>query len=238
MSLSVEAAMRRYGRRNLTVISYHRHIPVVDPFSNVVAEARAAEYDLVTIPAVAVDGRVIRGGGTRDDTDRYWSYLSGALDERLAVAPEAEIDLDVRRNGERIEVEARARPSGSGSRKLRLGLALVEQASYSGESGIRFHPAVARGLVLEDLPGDDSPVRHAFDLRELTSSLVQQREALEARGIAYPNRRDNINPDRIRVVAFVQDAQTLAVLQSRAMRPRGEGAPDTEDADNPASKRR
>jgi tetratricopeptide (TPR) repeat protein len=237
MNLSVEAAMRRFGRENLSIVSFHRHIPVVDPFSNAMAEARAAEYDLVTIPAVAVDGRVIRGGGMKDDTSRYWSYLSKAIEERLARPPEAEIALDAVRDGSKIDVRLAARLSGGTGRRLQLGVALVERTSYSGESGIRFHPAVARDLVVGDLPDDESPFRYIFDLRELTASLAQQREALEAQGITYPSVRDTINPERIRVVAFVQDPETRAVLESRAMRPR-EGAAAVEEADEAAAPER
>ncbi len=237
MNLSVEAAMRRFGRENLSIVSFHRHIPVVDPFSNAMAEARAAEYDLITIPAVAVDGRVIRGGGMKDDTSRYWSYLSKSIEERLTRPPEAEIALDAIRDGSKIDVRLAARLSGGTGRRLKLGVALVERTSYSGESGIRFHPAVARDLVVGDLPDDESPFRYVFDLQELTASLTEQREALEAQGITYPSVRDAINPERVRVVAFVQDPETRAVLQSRAMRPR-EGAAAVEKADEAAAPER
>jgi tetratricopeptide (TPR) repeat protein len=236
MSLSVEAAMRRYGQENLSVISYHRHIPVVDPFSNVVSEKRAGEYDLITIPAVAIDGSVVRGGGSKEDAERYWSVLSGALEKRLAVPPEAALELDVWRDGDKVEVRAAVRRSKKDQEPLRLGLALVEQTSYSGESGIRFHPAVARDLVFEPVPLGGAPVSHVFDLRGLSASLAREREVLEEKGIVYPNQRDTIDPDRVRVVAFVQNAQTRDVLQSLASRPGATAPPGGAEAELPPTR--
>jgi tetratricopeptide (TPR) repeat protein len=220
MSLSVEAAMRRFGQENLAVLSFHRHIPLVDPFSNRLAEARAGDYDLVTIPAVAVDGRVIPGGGLREDAPRYWAYLKNAIEKRLADPPQAEIALDAVREGDTIEVRALARRTDGGADPLQLAVALVERTSYSGESGIRFHPAVTRDLVVGDLGDEEGSFRFVFNLPELTASLKQEREALEVQGIVYPDTRDAIDAQRVRVVAFVQDPQTRVVLQSRAVRPR------------------
>jgi len=102
--------------------------------------------------------------------------------------------------------------------------------SYSGENGLRFHPMVVRNLAR---PADAQPygfainaaqpakVDHIFDLDQISAANLKyyddyladlkQRTGIDA---TFKEKRYIINPERLSIVAFVQDEKTRQILQA------------------------
>src|SRR5262249_2034887 len=121
-----------------------------------------------------------------------------------------------------------------------LYLALVEEeVHYSGENGLRFHPMVVRNLAkakgesdygFKVAPGQANQFEHIFDLdgvpaenlRYYDEWPVERNKEVNARigGDAdfdvgrFKEQKHQINPNRLSVVAFLQDNQTKAILQA------------------------
>src|SRR5262249_42720754 len=52
--IAFDAAMERYGRKDLAVVMYHLHIPRPDPMTNPDTQARAKSYSVNAVPSFAI----------------------------------------------------------------------------------------------------------------------------------------------------------------------------------------
>jgi translation elongation factor EF-G len=144
--------------------------------------------------------------------------MSERIEQRLAAAPEATLTLNAKVTGSTVRVTADVSGITHPSDRLRLQIALVEEMQrYSGPNGVRFHPMVVRSLAGADSKGFQVPAKGAkveatFDLAKI---LADNKKAIDSfldtpfRGGDQPaftdGRRDEIDPGRLMVVAFVQD---------------------------------
>src|SRR5262249_51672166 len=127
---------------------------------------------------------------------------------------------------------------------LSLHIALVEdEVHYSGENGLRFHPQVVRNLAraagadeygFKVDPSRANNFEHTFDLDAISAENlryydewpVERNKEVNARigGDAdfdvgrFKEQRRLINPDKLSVVAFLQDNKTRQILQSVFLR--------------------
>lgn len=221
VDMAFDGVLERYSRQDVAVVVYHVHVPGPDPMTNLATQARAARdgiYAVGGVPTFAIDGLTNSGGGSAEAAPAMFDTVSKAIEKQLAQVPEAALALKAKVVGSTIKVSADVSKITSKSDKLKLQIALVEQQQrYSGPNGVRFHPMVVRSLAGEGFKGFAVPqkgthVEHVFDIAKI---MADNRKTIDEfltkpfRGGANPEfnegRRDEIDPGRLMVVAFVQD---------------------------------
>ncbi len=147
--LAFQAALDRYTRNDLVLLSYHVHIPLPDPMVNPSTLARQAFYAVRSSPSYFVDGESSGGGGSADGAKALFeSRIDPLIARHMAEKPEAAISLKATNAGTAVKVKATVSTVASKSDKLKLQIALVEeQVPFSGENGMRFHEMVVRCLA-------------------------------------------------------------------------------------------
>ena len=155
--LAFQAALDRYTRDDLVLLSYHVHIPRPDPMVNPSTLARQAFYAVRSSPSYFVDGESSGGGGSADGARALFeSRIDPMIARHMGQNPEAAIALRATNTGATVKVKATVSQTASTSDKLTLQIALVEdQVGFSGENGMRFHEMVVRSLA----PAPPAPVR-------------------------------------------------------------------------------
>jgi hypothetical protein len=100
-----------------------------------------------------------------------------------------------------------------------------KEVVFSGENGIRFHSMVVRatgGPKAEGFPLDPkqpASFDEAFDIAKVSAALKAHLDDYEAKGhrgeqFRFVEKKYQIDPAHLAVVAFVQDAKTKHVLQA------------------------
>lgn len=234
VDLSFDAALERYSRRDLILLAYHMHAPTSDPMSNHSAQARHKFYAANSAPTIYLDGSKFKPGeGLGTESERVFRNLDAGIASRLEVPAEARLKLDARLEGGMVKVAVTADQIRKPSPKLRLQVALVEdEISYSGENGLRFHPMVVRNLARLDEAQDygfpisgveTARVEYSFDLERITAENLKyyddyiadmKRRLGDRFSVSFKEKRYIMNPDKLSVVAFVQDEETKAILQA------------------------
>jgi hypothetical protein len=109
---------------------------------------------------------------------------------------------------------------------LKLHIALTEEElRYTGENGIRFHPMVVRSLGGKDSAGfaltasGPTNVEWTFDLKAMSDQLKKYLDTYEQQGhrgdsFTFIEKKFQIDPNNLSLVAFVQDMKTKTVLQT------------------------
>ena len=221
--IAFDAAMERYGRKDLAVVMYHLHIPRPDPMTNPDTQARAKSYSVTGVPSFAIDGKKTVGGGSRDMAPGVYDRFNKDLEKDLDTAAEAKIKVDAGLNGGSVKVSAAVGGVESDSKDLKVQILLVEkEIRHLGENGVRFHPMVVRaiggekagGFALE--PEGKGTFEATFDLEAVSKALKAHLDDFESKreGFKFSAKRDQINRADLAVVVFVQDDKTKHVLQS------------------------
>jgi hypothetical protein len=232
VDLSIEAALDRYTRKDVALLVYHIHAPEPDPLSNMSVEDRCRYYDLNDAPTVFLDGhKAETGEGGPTFAAEVSRTIDGLIDSRLDVPADADLGVTASLSGSVVHASATRRGIADAGRTLRLQIALVEiEVSYSGANGLHFQP-----MVVRDLAGDGPDKGFVVDpTAPMTKSVDFDLPAITADNLAYYDwykadlkKRTNgaveatfrdqkhvMNPDRLAVVAFLQDEKTKAVLQA------------------------
>ena len=227
--LAFDAAMERYSRKDLAVVAYHVHVPRPDPMTNPDTEARYKVYQVSGVPTFAIDGKTTIGGGGRERTKEVYDGPKGFnqdIEKDLELPAEAGLRLTADLNSGEVRASVLVNRVQSESQELKVQIALVEKrVVYSGENGIRFHPMVVRALGgprAEGFPLDPKQpgsFDEAFDLAKVSSALQAHLDDYEAKGhrgesFKFIEKKYQIDPARLAVVAFVQDDKTKHVLQA------------------------
>jgi hypothetical protein len=147
--LAFQAALDRYRREDLVLLSYHVHIPLPDPMVNPSTLARQAFYAVRSSPSYFVDGESSGGGGGAEQARMLFeSKIDPLIAKHMEEQPEADISLKATTAGSTVKVKTTVSKITSKSDKLRLQIVLVEdQVPFSGENGMRFHEMVVRSLA-------------------------------------------------------------------------------------------
>ena len=223
--LAFDAAMQRYGHKELAVVMYHQHIPRPDPMTNPDTLSRAKDYGVTAVPTYLIDGSKTVGGGSRDATPRKFESIEKDIDKELETASEARLKVAAALAGNTVKVAAHVTDVNSDSKDLKVRILLLEkELRYTGENGVRFHPMVVRAMGGEKAEGypiesDHASLEAAFDLDAISKSLKAHLDEYEAkghRGEAFKFREKKYQIDRadLAVVVFVQDDRTKRVLQA------------------------
>jgi tetratricopeptide (TPR) repeat protein len=169
-----------------------------------------------------------------------YTALTSVINRDLETPVQARLKLDASRAGKGVKATVTVDGLKESSPAVTLQLALVEdEVHYSGENGLRFHTMVVRNLAkaigesdhgFKVSPGQANKFEHVFDLDGITAENlryydewpVERNKEVNARigGDAdfdvgrFKEQKHLINPDRLTVVAFLQDNKTKAILQA------------------------
>jgi thiol-disulfide isomerase/thioredoxin len=222
-----DAAMERYARKDLAVVMYHVHIPRPDPMTIAETTARYQKFGGKGVPAYAIDGKDIGGGGnSRDMAQEVFDGFQKNLETDLETVAEARVKIDASLNSGTVKVSAAVDNVKSDSKDLKVQILLVEkEIRYLGENGIRFHPMVVRAFGGEKGEGfkieanGKGTFDASFDLETIGKDIRKQLDEYEAKGhrgepFKFRAKKDQIGRADLAVVAFVQDDKTRHVLQA------------------------
>jgi len=225
--LAAELAMDRFSRDEMIVLMYHEHIPQPDPMTTPQTTARFRYYNGTGVPAAAIDGVVSPGGGGgRDATRPVYDRFIKAIEKQLELPAFAQLKIEAVLDGNFVRVNAAVAKVSTDAASPKLHLVLVErELRYTGENGVRFHPMAVRSLAGVDLksPGFNITSRDAqafawdFDLNAISAEIKRGLDDFEkgrTDGYTFNEKKHEINPKDLLVVAFVQDEKTKSVLQS------------------------
>ena len=224
--LAFDAAMGRYGAKNLVVVMYHQHIPKPDPMTNLDTQARAKFYKVNGVPSWAIDGKDDGGGGSRDRAPNAFERIQKPIEKNLETAAEAHVKVDAALSGNTVKVSANVGDVKTESKDVKVQILLVEkELRYTGENGVRFHPMVVRAMGGEKAEGFAMGEKTAgtfeasFDLDAVSKAIKAHLDDYEAKGhrgesFKFSEKKYQINRNDLGVVVFVQDEKTKHVLQA------------------------
>ena len=233
--LAFEAAMERYGTKNLAVVMYHQHIPQPDPMTNPDTLARYKYYKPVGVPTYYVDGGPVMcvedgkpvecSGDNRDGAKDIYGHIQLTVDRELVAAADAQLKVQASLAGDSVKVNAAVSDVKGASKDLKVQVLLLEkELRYSGENGIRFHPMVVRAMGGEKddgfvLSGASGSFDQTFDLKKISDGLkahLDDYEVHPTRGnpFQFSEKKNQIDAHDLAVVVFIQDVKTKRVLQS------------------------
>jgi tetratricopeptide (TPR) repeat protein len=235
--LSYDGLSERYSRKELAVLVYHLHIPRPDPMTNPSTQARAEFYSTGGTPTYVIDGVGNSGGGGWDYAKPFYNRLVSIIEPELEKPAEAGIALSARLEGNHVVVTADVDNIKSDSKDLKLQIALVEdKLRYSGENGIRFHNMVVRSLGGDKeagfgLKAGNASIKQDFDLSAVSSELKKSLDDYEVAGhrgeqFTFSEKKYQIDPSDLSVVAFVQDSTSKHVLQAVYVKVNPTGGPE------------
>jgi hypothetical protein len=192
------------------------------------------------------------GGGAAQAKSILETRIEPNIVKRLDKAPGARLQVRATRAGQRVNVKTTVSRLTGKSDKLRLHVALAEEwVSYSGENGARFHEMVVRALAepppptTEEArkPGEKPAVQgfalrpgrggtfdFSFDLAAISADARAHLEDYETNTrkgeYSFREKKHEVDPSDLVVVAFVQDEATKEILQAIYVRPVTTGGTD------------
>ncbi len=228
--LGFDAMLERYKRDELVVVMYHVHIPLPDPMTNPATIARSKFYAVPGVPSYAMDGKSSTGGGSRDMTQGFYDRVNPDVEKLLETPSNADLKLETAMEGQTIKAKVAISNLKSDSDKLKLHIVLAEEKlRYTGENGVRFHPMVVRSVAGPEYGGLPITVKEgqtldwSFDLAAIAAEARKHLDTYEKEGhrgdaFTFSEKKDQIDPNALSVIAFVQDEKTKAVLQTVSMK--------------------
>jgi len=225
--LGFDGLLDRYKRQDLVVLVYHMHIPLPDPMTNQTTMDRGKYYGVPGTPTPVVDGlRLPSAGGSREMTKGFYDRVNPKIESELESPAQAQIALTGSIAGDVVKANVVVDQVKAASPDLRIQLALAEEeVRYTGENGIRFHPMVVRSLGGKDANGfalaasGPTTVEWTFDVKAMSDQLKKYLDDYEKAGhrgdtFTFLDKKYQIDPNNLSLVAFVQDMKTKTVLQT------------------------
>ena len=225
--LGFDGLLERYNRQELVVLVYHLHIPLPDPMTNPATVERGKYYAVPGTPTPVVDGfRLPSSGGSRDMMKGFYDRVNPKVETELEAPANAELKLTAALEGDRVKANVTVDKITAASPDLKLQIALTEdELRYTGENGIRFHPMVVRSLAGKDslgfavASGGPTNVEWSFDLKAMSDQLKKYLDSYEQQGhrgdtFTFSEKKFQIDPNNLSLVAFVQNMKTKTVLQT------------------------
>ncbi len=220
--LAFDAALERFSQKEMAFLAYHLHIPRPDPMTNPDTVSRKDELQVRGTPTWFIDGKRDNGGGPREDSPQIFEKkLRGAIEERLQAPAQAELKLQVSRDGQIVKVNCQVEEIQDRTPDLKLRIALTENhIRYTGENGVRFHSMAVRSLVSFSLEnGPSSRLEHRFDLKKISTALNEYLDHFENNSerfgkFSFLEKKHLMDPNHLGVVAFLEDTKTKNILQA------------------------
>ncbi len=226
-----DGILDRYDRTTVAVLEWHLNIPGPDPMTNPDSELRAYYCGIAGTPGAVIDGIDRHFEERRANTAaENFKVLQDMIEPRLAEAPGATFSgLSLRKDAGKVIVSGEVRwpvPSRNPER-FRLRIALVEDTvHYTGSNGIHFHHMVVRkmlgpadGIILGGKTGKTA-FSESVSLADVEAGLKAyldryEKEYAAQRGdFRFAEKPYRIDPGILHAVVFVQDGETMQVVQS------------------------
>lgn len=216
--------IERYNAASIALLEYHLHIPMPDPLSNDDAEKRGEFYNVNSTPTAIFNGRtVITSGGNRLMAKNKFSLYSDFIDRELQVPSTVSLDLSATSSNGLISATVNGR-STVYNKNLKLHLALVEdEVFYKGANGIENHKFVVRKMITPQSGVSFSKkgtvtYRRSISLSAIVQELGEYFTKTDDRftklGAGLKEKKNQIDPTRIAIIAFVQDEVTREIFQA------------------------
>lgn len=225
--LGFDGLLERYKRQDLVVLIYHLHIPLPDPMTNPATVDRGKYYGVPGTPTPVVDGfRMPSSGGSREMTKGFYDRVNPKIESELESPAQAQIAVTGAIAGDIVKANVVVDQIKTPSPDLKLQIALTEdEVRYTGENGVRFHPMVVRSLGGKEANGfglsgsGPTTIEWTFDLKAMSDQLKKYLDGYEQQGhrgdpFTFLDKKYQINPNNLSLVAFVQDMKTKQVLQT------------------------
>jgi hypothetical protein len=163
---------------------------------------------------------VVEGGSSLAQSKAKFEEFREAIEPRLETNRRAEVQLDVKRDGERIMIVAEAQSNEAAQRdpaaaSVVLRLALVEaEVRYAGANGIRFQRQVVRklpgGAAGKPLTDGKCRLETSIDLEALRRDQTKYLEKVTRQG-EFIRPVPTVASGLLAVVGWVQDDGNKAV---------------------------
>lgn len=242
--LATEAVLHRYGRSQVVVAVYHDNAPGPDPLTTTVSEGRGKFYGTEgSTPHVIVDGKEIEiEEGPPSHAQSSFDIITRTIDPLLASNPKASLHVTSQRSGNLVNVTVTGKAANLPV-KTRLQIMLLEtEISDTGKNTLRFQPMVVRAAATSGEGDLGFSIRkgsfsksYSFDLRKVEAENLayydQYRDGLEKRLTPFIAKgamtqasidamsrfrepKNQVHPDRLAVVAFLQTDDIKKVVNS------------------------
>lgn len=187
------------------------------------------------------EGDYYGSAGEQNEIHEIAKGLNEEIKSGLEVPAEAQIKLKAKRNDQTVRINVIADGIENASDDVSLQIALVEnEVTYSGENGLRFQMMVVRALAgdndmrvfgIKIDPSKTNKIEYVFDIAKVVAQnlryydtySVERMEELkkmwggngpEGFKVEFKYQKNQINPNNLSVVAFLQDNKTKKILQS------------------------
>jgi len=216
--------LERYDRSELTVLEYHLHIPRPDPMTNSDTELRSEYYGVNSTPTSVIDGtNVMNSGGQGIAARSKFALYADVIDHVLSTAAKASIKITSKMRKGKISFAVSAGVS-SVRKSYRLRVALAEdEIRYQGANGISEHRFVVRKMIrgaggTSFNQNGKASVKDAFTVSSIEDQLEKYINTYERKmqkpESAFKEKKFELDPKQLYLVAFVQDDATRKILQS------------------------
>ncbi|MGA7161695.1 MAG: hypothetical protein WBZ48_11875 [Bacteroidota bacterium] len=222
--IAYDKLLERYDLSELALLEYHLNIPRPDPMSNTDTELRSHYYGVNSTPTSIIDGTtVMNSGGPGIVARSKFAIYADAVDRTLNSKAEAylKISARIRRNKISIAVSASVNKIRKSDR-LRIVLA-EDGMRYQGTSGIWEHRFVVRKMIrgasgISFKSNGRAAVKDAFTVSSIEDQLEKYldtyEKSLQGSGTSFKEKKSEIDPKQLYIVAFIQDDATRRILQS------------------------
>lgn len=220
--VAFDGLVKTYQPSEVVLLQYHLHIPGPDPLTNPDTLARSQYYVLRGTPSTYFNGMAgAPGGGGMANSKSKYEQFRETIDDRLEGTKRAKIELNVKRDGQKLAITASAQAEAAKPAKAEdkkadevnekpaLRLVLTEETvRYVGSNGVRFHHHVVRsfpgGVEGKPLADGKGEIAVTVDLTEVKASLDKY-VADYAKTRPFANDPPPVELKHLSVVAFVQD---------------------------------
>lgn len=212
--LAFDGLLESHPTTTLVVLEYHLPIPAPDPMMNPASKQRQDHYGVNSTPTVLFDGQdKLTGGGGRSGAAQRYKQFAARIAEKVDAAPGASLKVQASRRGDRVDA---AFDLGKALPGVDYHLALAQgQQEHKGGNKVLVHKMVVRDLVTLD-PAASMALFDLAASEKATDAYLTAFEATSTRfkGFKFPQRRNAISRDGLKVVLFAQEKATKKVLQA------------------------
>ncbi|MDP2207800.1 MAG: tetratricopeptide repeat protein [Bacteroidota bacterium] len=219
--------IERYDSNTLAVLEYHLHIPAPDPMTNSDTEARAKFYGVNSTPTSIIEGTdKSSAGGNKAVAKSRFNVFTSTIENFLSNDPKANISLKSSIKKKNLSISCNSSTSEINTNDLRLHIVLAEEkVHYKGYNTVAEHRFVVRKMFpsSEGLAfGNQKELTYSnnINLNQLEDSLKVYLDSMEKRANrkVFKEKKYQINPDNLFLVAFVQNNVTKEIIQASVTR--------------------
>lgn len=215
--VAFDALLKTFQPQDVVFLQYHLHIPRPDPLTNEDSLKRSEYYALRGTPTAYLNGmNDAPGGGGLAASEAKYKQLRESIEPKLGGKKRASVDLNIKRDGQKLAIQATAEVAANSPGKPMLRLALAEKTiRFAGGNAVRFHHHVVRtmpgGTEGKPLKSGKASFDVTVDLDALKTDLEKYLADFEAKTSVFPNSKPPIELKDLIIVAFVQDDDDKAI---------------------------